>query len=368
MPSFDIVKTWSKPRTFRVQSVSGSFTLTEEKMSKRFSGSIPFEQEEWQIGVIVGRSGTGKTSIAKTLFPDGYIRNFDYTHESILDDFPTGLQVTEITKALCSVGFASPPDWLKQYESLSQGEKMRVDIARALLLNQDLIVFDEFTSVVDREIAKVSAYAISKAIRKTAKKFIAVTCHYDVIEWLEPDWIFSTDTMEYTSLKKRRPAIQIEIRQCNRSLWRLFRDYHYLNRNLNYNTTCFAGLYNGKPVCFIAFIRYPYKVKFLGVSRLVVLPDYQGIGIGLAFLTTTAKYMSKTRRLPVHITSSNPQLKGLLKNPSWKLIFQGHTSDKSGFREAKHMRKSSAANRLTLSFKLADEKLERPTSILEAKK
>ena len=97
---------------------------------------------------------------------------------------------------LCSVGFASPPDWLKSYDCLSQGEKMRVDIARALCLNQSLIVFDEFTSVVDREIAKVSAYAISKAVRLSKKKFIAVTCHYDVLDWLDPDWDFSTDTME----------------------------------------------------------------------------------------------------------------------------------------------------------------------------
>jgi len=155
-----------------------------------------------KVYALVGRSGTGKTSIAKTLFPDSYIKAFKYTNESILDDFPEGLQVNEITKNLCSVGFASPPDWLKSYEALSQGEKMRVDIARALSLDQPLIVFDEFTSVVDREVAKVSAYAISKAIRRTSKKFIAVTCHYDVIDWLDPDWVFCTDTMEFSRKKE----------------------------------------------------------------------------------------------------------------------------------------------------------------------
>jgi ABC-type ATPase with predicted acetyltransferase domain len=202
MPSFDFVKTWTKPTSFRAQSVIGSFTLVDCKMEKRFTGQLPIENEPWQIGVIVGRSGTGKTSIAKTLFPESYIKAFNYTHESILDDFPEGLQVNEITKNLCSVGFASPPDWLKSYEALSQGEKMRVDIARALSLDQPLIVFDEFTSVVDREIAKVSAYAISKAIRRTTKKFIAVTCHYDVIDWLDPDWVFCTDTMEFSRKKE----------------------------------------------------------------------------------------------------------------------------------------------------------------------
>ncbi len=120
----------------------------------------------------------------------------------MVDDFPTSMSIEEITKLLANVGFASPPDWLKPYENLSQGEKMRVDIARAIADERKLIVFDEFTSVVDREIAKVSCLAISKALRKTpGKKLIVLSCHYDIIDWLQPDWIFSTDTMEYTRKK-----------------------------------------------------------------------------------------------------------------------------------------------------------------------
>jgi ABC-type ATPase with predicted acetyltransferase domain len=155
-----------------------------------------------KLAFIVGRSGSGKTSIAKQLFPEAYVREFQYNSKCFLDDFPEGLETADITRMLCSVGFASPPDWLKSYGCLSQGEKMRVDIARALCLDQDLVVFDEFTSVVDREIAKVSAFAISKAVRRSKKRFIAVTCHYDVIDWLDPDWVFCTDTMAFDRKKE----------------------------------------------------------------------------------------------------------------------------------------------------------------------
>ena len=65
---------------------------------------------------------------------------------------------------------------------------MRVDIAMALCLPQNLIVFDKFTSTVDRTVAQIGSIAVSKAVRKhSGKQFIAVSCHSDILDWLEPD-------------------------------------------------------------------------------------------------------------------------------------------------------------------------------------
>jgi ABC-type ATPase with predicted acetyltransferase domain len=198
---FNITRSWDRPKSFRVESIISQFTLDEVKLEKQFKGTLPIEGEPWSVGVIVGRSGTGKSTIAKELFPDSYIRGFEYREASFLNDFPEHLNTADITKALGSVGFSSPPDWLKSYDQLSQGEKMRVDIARAILLDKPVIVFDEFTSVVDREVAKISSYAIQKAVRRAGKKFIAVTCHYDVVDYLEPDWVLCTDDMSFSKKK-----------------------------------------------------------------------------------------------------------------------------------------------------------------------
>lgn len=148
---------------------------------------------DWNVGLIVGGSGTGKSTIAKEIFGNEYFNKYEYKEKSVIDDMPKGKSIKDIEKAFTSVGFASPPSWLKPYDVLSNGEKMRVELARNILDDKELIVFDEFTSVVNREVAKTASYAISKAVKNQNKKFVAVSCHSDIIEWLEPDWIYNTD-------------------------------------------------------------------------------------------------------------------------------------------------------------------------------
>lgn len=197
MPHFDIIKQNTPEKTFRVSKIQADFDVKFEHSCERFVGDLQIP-ENWQIGVIVGNSGTGKTTIAKELFGDCYIKQFEYTHKSVIDDMPK-CEMEQIEKMFYSVGFGSVPSWLKPYSVLSNGEKMRVDLARAML-EKDKICFDEFTSVVDRNVAQTTCIAINKAIKRTNKQFIAVTCHYDVIEWLQPDWVFDTNTMTTTFL------------------------------------------------------------------------------------------------------------------------------------------------------------------------
>lgn len=202
---FNIKRSFKPENTFKVNSVIGKFDLTKNYSEQEFVGKIVLP-DNWKIGLIVGRSGTGKTTIAKELFPNQHIFSYEYGHKSIIDEIEGS--VDDITTAFNSVGFSSPPSWLKPYHVLSHGEKMRVDIARALQEKEKLIVFDEFTSVVDRNIAKICSVAISKAIRRSDKQFIAISCHDDISDWLSADWIFNTDSMKMITPKKKDQTLK----------------------------------------------------------------------------------------------------------------------------------------------------------------
>ena len=326
MPTFDIIKKVKPSKTFRVASVIGKFDLQSENIVEHFKGDIDLPKN-WQIGLIVGKSGTGKTTIAKQLFPESYITSYEYTKETVLDDMPKECSVEQITSAFNSVGFSSPPSWLKPYSVLSNGQKMRVDLARAILEEQKFFVFDEFTSVVDRNVAQIGSFAMQKAIRKTDKQFIAVTCHFDVQDWLLPDWVFNTDTMPFQSFegqKKNRPDIKFEILQtADKSIWKMFAKHHYLSHTHNDAANVFIAIINNEVAGFLSVLHQPSKVKGLKrVHRLVILPDYQGAGFGIKFLNEVGNIYKKDKWRFIINTTAPSLIYALKNNKLWNRIYR----------------------------------------------
>jgi ABC-type molybdenum transport system ATPase subunit/photorepair protein PhrA/predicted acetyltransferase len=352
MPTFDIIKKCNPKKTFRVSSIIGRFDLLSENVEERFSGDIALP-EKWQIGLIVGKSGTGKTTIAKQLFENAYITNFEYSCESILDDMPKECSIEQITNAFNSVGFSSPPSWLKPYAVLSNGQKMRVDLARAILESQQFFVFDEFTSVVDRNVAQIGSFAMQKAIRKTEKQFIAVSCHFDVQDWLLPDWVFNTDTMTFQSFegqKKNRPEIKFEIFQtADKSIWKMFAKHHYLSHQHNNAANVFLAFINDELAGFLSVLHLPNVDKTIKkVHRLVILPDYQGAGFGIKFLNEIGKIYKKEKWRFTIVTSSPSLINTLKRNSEWNCYHFGRTGGGNKLKVAE----GNKSKRITASFEL----------------
>lgn len=320
--------------TPRVQQIESLFDLpVAARSTERWDVDLPLTEKAWSIGLIVGPSGAGKSTIARALFGDRV--RLGYTDwpadQCVIDAMPKGLSIKDITNALCSVGFGSPPNWLRPFSVLSMGEQFRVTAARALLEEDDLIVLDEFTSVVDRQVAQVASHSIQKSIRRSTKKLIAVTCHYDVLDWLQPDWVYQPHTNTFAwRLLRRRPELDFRIYRGDKTAWKLFSKYHYLSNELHTAAQIFLGFIGNECVAFSSFLHMPHpKTRNIKQGhRLVVRPDYQGLGLGGRFDDWLGQYLYE-RHYRYHNTVAHPAMIAYYSNsPRWKSL-DAHTRQKS---------------------------------------
>src|SRR5690242_10003312 len=228
----------------RVAQLRGMFDLAAEKSSRlRWTVALPLDERPWHIGLITGPSGCGKSTIARHFWPDHLHREFAWPRDAaLLDGFPAALPIKDITALLSAVGFASPPAWLRPFDVLSTGQQFRVTLARLLAEAPELAVMDEYTSVVDRTVAKIGSAALAKVIRQRNQRFVAVTCHDDVEAWLQPDWVYRPAENAFTwRCLQRRPPIPLAIVRCQASAWRLFAAHHYLSAALHPAAVCFLA-------------------------------------------------------------------------------------------------------------------------------
>ena len=327
--SLDVAVECAVKPSFRVEQAAGMFDIElQKKMSRSWSVKLPEIDGDWQIGVIVGPSGSGKSTIAREAFGKHVYSGHRWPKDAAVVDGFGDRPIKEITHALTSVGFSSPPSWLKPYGVLSNGEQFRCDLARALLCSDKLVVFDEFTSVVDRTVAKVGSAAVAKAVRKgrIERKFVAVTCHYDVVDWLAADWVLDMASGRLARGCLRRPEIKLEIAPVHRSAWLLFRHHHYLSGFISPVAKCFAAFIGEEPVAFSAWIHRITKQRRDGdrrEHRTVVLPDYQGVGIGNRLSEFCASIFKGVGGRAFSTTSHPAMIRYRSASPRWHRVRLG---------------------------------------------
>lgn len=232
---------------------------------------------EWNIGVVVGPSGSGKTSIGRAIFPDDRMVNLSagwHKDRPIVDDIAPDGDFNIVTGTLSSVGLGDVPAWLRPYHVLSNGEQFRAGLARLICEKPKEAVIDEFTSVIDRQIAKISAQAFQKAWRRNnpSGKIVLLTPHYDVVDWLAPDWIIDTKEKTFQrGIPRRRPKIELEIRKVNGSYWRYFEPHYYLNLPRPIAAEYFVGTVDGELACHVAVTPW-FHLNGYRATRLVTMP------------------------------------------------------------------------------------------------
>lgn len=256
----------------RVMQASAMMDLPASKHSRlEWDVNLPLEEREWQVGLIVGPSGAGKSSIARSFFGDRLIERFDWpVDRSILDGFPEDMGIKDVIGLLTAVGFGSAPSWFRPFHALSNGEQFRVTMARALAESDGMAVIDEFTSVVDRQVAQVASSTVQKLVRRSDRRFVAVSCHYDILEWLQPDWVYQPHTNQFDwRCLQRRPTIDLEIYPVDYTAWRTFKPYHYLSADLHKAAACFGGFIGDHCVAFTSYLHLPHpKTRNIKMGQL----------------------------------------------------------------------------------------------------
>lgn len=334
--------------SYRAARVKSLFNVTS---GANFSldADLPIDDEKWSLGVVVGPSGSGKTSIGRRIFPGVEVHDplGGWSDDKpIIDMVGDGGGFDDATGALAAVGLGSVPAWLRPFHALSNGEKFRADLARIVCAKPERVVIDEFTSVVDRQIAKVGAGAFSKAWKRTGGKAVLLSCHYDILDWLEPDWVFDTATNQFSrGLLWRRPKLDLEIWKTSSRYWNMFKPHYYLDLPLLVAGEYYVGVVDGEPVCHVGVTPF-FQAKAYRASRMVVMPEWQGAGIGLRFLNAVCLSNlegngRKGYKFPTLFHTSHPGLvSALQRDPKWRqtsaALFGGNKKKSGASVKASH--------------------------------
>jgi GNAT superfamily N-acetyltransferase len=252
---------------------------------------------------------------------------------------------------LSAVGFSAPPAWLRPFHVLSTGQKFRVTLALLLATAPagKPVVFDEFTSVVDRTVAQIGSAALSKTVRQRGQQFVAVTCHEDVEAWLRPDWVYRPAENTFTWRRlRRRPTIALDVVRCRASAWPLFAPHHYLSDGLSRGAVCFLATWKDRPVAFSAWLPFVGSgPRARREHRTVTLPDYQGAGIGNALSDFVAALWCGLGYRALSTTTHPAMIASRLGSLNWRM----HRAPAlARGRERRMVRLRHAATRLTAGF------------------
>ena len=299
---------------------------------------------DWNIGVVVGPSGSGKTSIGRQIFGENKI--YDYTQgwspdKPIIDDIAPNGDFNEVTAALANVGLGSVPSWLRPFRVLSNGEQFRAGLAKIVCEKPDEIVIDEFTSVIDRQIARIGSQAFQKAWRRgnPKGKVVLLTPHYDILDWIQPDWVIDTKTKTFVrGLLRQRPKINLDIWQVDKSYWKFYKPHYYLDLPEPVAAMHFIGTVDGELACHIV-VAPRFEVHGYRATRLVTMPEWQGAGVGSKFLNFIAQYHLDGNgrgghKYVTYFHTSHPQLCAYLRHSQkWvqvSAVLYGDNKKKSG--------------------------------------
>lgn len=326
-----LVSLQSEPsKSFRCTKAANALDIdVHKKLSHELKVSADITTP-YSVGLIVGASGSGKSTLARQIWGDGFEKPLLDPSRPVIEQFPEDWSYDQCAAALSGMGLTAVPCWIRPAATLSNGQRARAEAALQLASPDDgkPIVIDEWTSVVDRTVAKAMSVCIVKHARRTGRQIVLLSCHYDIIEWLAPDWVIDCNTQSYQDWRghrwERQERLVFEIRPVERRTWAAFSRYHYLSERIPGGFGLCYGLFHGADqIGFQCFSNYtpdkPGKRRILHSNRTVIHPDYCGFGLGIQLIDRTSELVAGAGYDVRAKFSSVPVFKAFKNNPNWKI-------------------------------------------------
>lgn len=314
--------------TYRCQRAADSLDIdVAKKLRHELEITIDLDTP-WTLGVIFGASGSGKTTLARAMFGPECLTDVLDPTRPVIDQFPESWSYDECAAALTGVGLTSVPTWIRPAGTLSNGQRARADAALQLA-RTSLVVLDEWTSVVDRTVAKVMSHCVAKHARRSInRQLVLISCHADVLEWLNPDWVIDCNTRQVFDRRalwrdfRRDEQLTFDVAPCDRRQWAHFRQYHYLSDKMPANPRTFGLFLNGTQIGFQCFadytpLRNKHRARIMHSNRTVIHPDYAGLGLGIRLIDASSAIMTAEGFDVRARFSSVPVFRAMNRNPNW---------------------------------------------------
>lgn len=181
-------------RSDRILEVAESFGIGLEEKEFVVFDNLELEVKQGDVVYITGQSGSGKSLLLKDL--DRQMRergkkvvNLDQIEldntKPLIDQI--GQDTNDAIRLLGSAGINDAYLYVRKPSELSDGQRYRFRLAKAIETGADVWVADEFLAVLDRVAAKVIAYSLQKTARRAGATVIVATTHTDMVPDLGPD-------------------------------------------------------------------------------------------------------------------------------------------------------------------------------------
>lgn len=181
-------------RSPRVLEIAESFGIGLDNKEFVVFNNLELTVKQGDVVYITGQSGSGKSLLLRELAyqmgqRDKTVINLD--NVALDNTRPLIDQIGSCTNdAIHLLGLAGINDaylYIRKPSELSDGQRYRFRLAKAIETKADVWVADEFLAVLDRTAAKVIAYSLQKTARSVGATVVVATTHTDMVKDLGPD-------------------------------------------------------------------------------------------------------------------------------------------------------------------------------------